>query len=148
MIGFIYVSDIPKFIISMVIAIVLLLIWVPALFYFFPHGGTVGAWLFGIGLVGTFLFSYWAGEKIWEWIEINLALWGDKYREKRMPNCHKCQCAPEQKRDTNWYVWYECPRCGRMGKGYHMVFDGNATKNAILSWGETIKTLSAIINTK
>lgn len=148
MIGFVYVRDIPKLVICFVISIVAFLILAFPIFYFFPNGGSTAATLGMIALTGSFFLGWWGGSRVWEWIEVDLALWGDKHREKRMPNCHKCQCAPEQKRDTNWYVWYECPRCGRRGKGYHMVFDSNATRNAILSWGETIKTLSATINTK
>jgi len=69
MIGFIYVSDIPKFIIMMAIAIALVLIWVPALAYFFPHGGTAAGWLALAALAGTFSFSWWAGTAIWDRID-------------------------------------------------------------------------------
>jgi uncharacterized membrane protein len=70
MIGYVYLSDVPKMIICIVIGIALMLIWMSILAYFFPHGGTAAAWLVGIGLVGTLGFSWWAGTNIWEWIEI------------------------------------------------------------------------------
>ena len=150
MIGFVYVRDIPKIIISLIIGIVILVPVVALFAHFFPNGCpdcNQSVWMICAVLIlgGIFAFSIWAGSNIWEWIGVNVALWGDKRREKRMANCYTCQCAPEQKRDTNWYVWYECPRCGRRGKSYHMVFNNDATRNAIFSWEETIKITSATI---
>jgi len=153
MIGFVYVRDIPKIIISLIIGIVILVPLVALFAYFFPNGCpdcNQSVWMICAVLIlaGVFAFSMWAGWHAWEWIQINVALWGDKRREKRMANCYTCQCAPEWKHDSNWQVWYECPRCGRRGKSYHMVFDNNATRNAIVSWEETIKTASATITKK
>jgi hypothetical protein len=72
MIGFVYISDIPKIIICIVIGIILLLIWGPAIAYFFPYGGIAAGWLWLAGLAGTFLFSWWAGTTIWEEIDTRL----------------------------------------------------------------------------
>jgi hypothetical protein len=69
MIGYVYVSDIPKLIICIAIGIALMLIWGSALEYFFPHGGTVAASLALVGFIGTLGFSWWAGTAIWERID-------------------------------------------------------------------------------
>jgi hypothetical protein len=148
MIGFVYVRDIPKLIICFVISIVAFLILTFPIFYFFPNGGDTAATLAMIALAGSFVLGWWAGSNVWEWVDLNLASWSVKHREKRMPNCYACRCAPEQKHDTSWHIWYECPRCGRRGRSYHMVFDNDAARNAIFSWEETIKTTSATITTK
>ncbi len=153
MIGFVYVRDIPKIIISLIIGMVVLVPVIALFAHFFPNGCrncNQSAWMIcGLLIFGGILwFSIWAGWNIWEWIEVNVALWGDKRCEKRMANCYTCRCAPERKHDTNWHVWYECPRCGRRGKRYHMVFDDTATRNAISSWEQIIKTTSATITKK
>ena len=152
MIGFVYVRDIPKLIISLIIGMVTLVPVVALFAHFFPNGCldcNQSAWMIcGVLILEELGVQHWAGSNIWEWIEVNVALWGDKHREKRMANCYTCQCAPERKHDTDWHVWYECPRCGRMGKSYHMVFDNNATRNAISSWEQIIKTTSATIAKK
>lgn len=83
MIGFVYVRDIPKIIIQVVIGIVLMLIWGSALVYFFPHGGTAAASLAAVGFIGTVGFSWWAGDRIWEWIDLEWSLAKDRRREQR-----------------------------------------------------------------
>ena len=83
MIGFVYVRDIPKIIIQVVIGIILMLIWGSALEYFFPHGGTAAASLAVVGIIGTLGFSWWAGTAFWEWIDLEWSLSKDRRRERR-----------------------------------------------------------------
>jgi hypothetical protein len=92
MIGFVYIRDIPKIIIQVVIGIVLMLIWVSALVYFFPHGGTAAASLAMVGSIGTLGFSLWAGTAIWEWIDLEWSLAKDRRHEQ-----HRLRRTQEQR---------------------------------------------------
>jgi amino acid transporter len=81
MFGVVYVRDIPKMVICILIAIVLLLLWGPALEHFFPHGGTVAAWIGVLAFAATFSFSWWAGTGIWE--RIDLWMYGRRLERRK-----------------------------------------------------------------
>jgi hypothetical protein len=88
MIGFVYVRDIPKIIIQVVIGIALLIPIVSLFAYFFPHGcpdcNETGFAIVCIAIfAGVFAFSWWAGDRIWEWIDLELSLAKDRRREQR-----------------------------------------------------------------
>jgi hypothetical protein len=68
MIGYIRISDIPQFAITIVIAIFLLL-GLGSLIEFLNPKGIASDTLFIGGVVFTAIFSYWAGRRIWNWID-------------------------------------------------------------------------------
>jgi len=74
MIGFVYVRDIPKIIIQIVIGMALLFPIIGLFAHFFPHGcpdcRTGSSIAFMAILAGIFTFSSWAGNRIWERIDL------------------------------------------------------------------------------
>jgi hypothetical protein len=104
MIGFVYVSDIPKLIITIVIGIILLLIWGSALVYFFPTGGVAAGRLALVGILGTIAFSWWAGTAIWEEIDTRL-YWRKLQGTKSRKLIGNIQYTPPSG------AFYACPRC-------------------------------------
>jgi protein-S-isoprenylcysteine O-methyltransferase Ste14 len=87
MIGFVYVRDIPKMIIGVVIGMALLIPIVALFAHFFPHGcpDCDGTWLRIVGFAifaGVIAFSFWASHRIWEWIDLELSLRMDRRLEQ------------------------------------------------------------------
>ncbi len=82
MIGFVYVRDIPKMIIQIVIGMALLLSIVGLFAHFFPNGcpdcNEAGLAIVYMAIfAGVFTFTSWAGHRIWEWIDLELSLQRD-----------------------------------------------------------------------
>lgn len=68
MIGYIRIADIPQFLISLVIGIVLAIGFV-AIFEHFNFWGDTAAAVAAVLFIGILAFSIWAGHRIWNWIE-------------------------------------------------------------------------------
>jgi hypothetical protein len=80
MIGFVYVRDIPKMIISVIIGMAII-IPVGLILAHYNAKGNAAATLWTVVLLGDMAFSWWAGDRIWERIDLELWRRRDLHRE-------------------------------------------------------------------